>query len=346
MTATAAEPHKGIACAGNWVVDRVKVIDSYPYENGLAYISEEAIGGGGCAHNVSLSLAKFDATLEIHALGLIGDDSNADYLMAQCAQYPNINTRRLHRTHLERTSYTDVFCVKGKGQRTFFHYRGANRLFGPQTASLDDLRVDLFHLGYPLLLDAMDEPDDQFKTVAARFLHEIQLRNIKTSIDLVSEESDRYGRIVIPALAYTNFCIINDFEAQKLSGVPFRDGNRLLTGNIRKAARTILDYGVNELVVIHFPEGACLMAREGSEILQASLEIPDDWIAGSAGAGDSFCAGMLYGIYQGWSHDKSLRFAVCAGGMNLSDLTTTGGIRPWQEIFAMEEKFPYRTDVF
>jgi hypothetical protein len=28
--------------------------------------------------------------------------------------------------------------------------------------------------------------------------------------------------------------------------------------------------------------------------------------------------------------------------MNLSDLTTTGGIRPWQEVFEMEEKFPYR----
>ena len=342
----AAEPRKGIACAGNWIVDRVKVIDSYPYENGLANILEEAVGGGGCAHNVALSLAKFDATLELHALGLIGDDPNADYLIAECSQYPNINTSQLHRSHSERTSYTDVFCVRGKGQRTFFHYRGANRLFGPQTANLDDLQVDLFHLGYLLLLDTMDQPDTQFKTIAARFLHEIQLRNVKTSIDLVSEDSDRYTRIVVPALAYTDFCIINDFEAERLSGVPFRDGDKLLTRNIRKAARTILDYGVNELVVIHFPEGACLVTRQRSEILQPSLEVPDGCVAGSAGAGDSFCAGMLYGIYKGWSHDKSLRFAVCAGGLNLSDLTTTGGMRPWQEIFAMEGKFPYRKNVF
>jgi hypothetical protein len=28
--------------------------------------------------------------------------------------------------------------------------------------------------------------------------------------------------------------------------------------------------------------------------------------------------------------------------MNLSDLTTTGGIRPWEEVFEMEKKFPYR----
>jgi len=28
--------------------------------------------------------------------------------------------------------------------------------------------------------------------------------------------------------------------------------------------------------------------------------------------------------------------------MNLSDLTTTGGIRPCAEVFEMEGKFPYR----
>jgi sugar/nucleoside kinase (ribokinase family) len=51
---------------------------------------------------------------------------------------------------------------------------------------------------------------------------------------------------------------------------------------------------------------------------------------------------VLYGLYRGWSHEKTLRFAVCAGAMNLSDLTTTGGIRPWEEVFDMEKKFPYR----
>ena len=42
----------GIACGGIWVVDMVKVIDLYPQENSIAYISEASRGGGGCAHNV------------------------------------------------------------------------------------------------------------------------------------------------------------------------------------------------------------------------------------------------------------------------------------------------------
>jgi sugar/nucleoside kinase (ribokinase family) len=159
-------------------------------------------------------------------------------------------------------------------------------------------------------------------------------------------ESDRYSEIVRPALKYTNFCIINDFEAEKVSGVALRSGGKILPQSLKKAANAILEYGVNTMVVVHFPEGAYLLARDRSEIMQPSLELPDDFVAGSTGAGDSFCAGMLYGVYQGWSYDKTLRFAVCAGGMNLSDLTTTGGIRPWKEVFEMEERFPYRANVF
>src|SRR5215472_776732 len=155
---------KGIACAGNWTVDLVRLINCYPRENGLAEIVEEAIGGGGCAHNVILSLARFDAGLDLHAVGLLGDDPNGDFLRSQCSQFPNINTSQLRRTNVERTSYTHVYSVKGTAQRTFFHYRGTNRLFGPEHVNLDDLPAALFHLGYPLLLDAMDQRDCELGT--------------------------------------------------------------------------------------------------------------------------------------------------------------------------------------
>ena len=333
---------KGIACAGNWTVDLVKVIDCYPRENELAEIVEEAMGGGGSAHNVILSLARFDATLDLYAVGLLGDDPNGNFLRSQCSQFPNINTSQLRRTNVERTSYTQGYSVKGTPRRTFFHYRGTNRLFGPEDVTLDDLPVALFHLGYPLLLDAMDQQDHEYQTVGARFLREAQKHGIRTSIDLVSLDSDRYDEIVAPALQFTNFCIINDFEAEKVSGTALRSEGKMLAENLKKAANAIFECGVNDLVVIHFPEGAYLLARDRNEIVQPSLQLPDEFIAGSTGAGDSFCAGMLYGIHQGWSYDKTLRFAVCAGGMNLSDVTTTGGIRPWDEIFGMEKRFPYR----
>lgn len=338
-----AEEHRaGIACGGNWVVDLVKVIDLYPQENSIAYISEISQGGGGLAHNVVIALAKFDATLPLYALGVIGNDAYGDYLVQQCRYFPNINIEQLRRTDLDATAYTDVFSVKASERRTYFHYPGTNRLFQPSHVDLDHLPVWMFHLGYLLLMDAMDQPDAEFGTVAARFLAQLQCRNIRTSIDLVSEDSDRFPKIVPPSLKYTDYCIINDWEAEKLAGIPLRVNGKLLPENLSKIGAAILAFGVRDLVVIHFPEGGYLRARSGLELLQPSLDLPDDYIVGSSGAGDSFCAGILYGLYQGWDHDQILRFATCAGGLNLSDLTTTGGIQPWQEVQRMEKRFPYR----
>ena len=336
------DPRRGIACGGNWVLDLVKVVDLYPPESSIANITAESMGGGGCSFNVTLNLAIFDNSLELYALGMIGNDSYGDFLVDQFRKYPHVHLEQLRRTSKDGTSYTDVFNVASTGRRTFFHYRGANRLFCPHDVDLDKLPVDLFHLGYLNLLDAMYQPDDQFQTVAARFLAQMRERNIKTSIDLVSEDSNRYRQIVPPALKFTTYCIINDFEAEKLSGILIRQERALILGNLKRIATAILALGVDELVVIHFPEGAYLLTKDRGEILQPSLDLPEGYIVGSTGAGDSFCAGVLYGLYRGWSHEKTLRFAVCAGAMNLSDLTTTGGIRPWEEVLEMEKKFPYR----
>ena len=332
----------GIACAGNWTLDLVKVIDYYPPESALVSINAESMGGGGSSFNVTLNLAKFDSRLDVYALGVIGNDAYGDFLLGQFRGYSHVHLEQLRRTSQDGTSYTDVFNVASTGHRTFFHYRGANRLFSPADVNLDALAVDLFHLGYLNLLDAMYQPDDQFETAAARLLARVRERNIKTSIDLVSEDNDRYKHIVPPALRFASYCIINDFEAAKVSGIPIRQGQALILGNLRSIATAILALGVDELVVIHFPEGAYLLTKDHSEILLPSLHLPEGYIVGSTGAGDSFCAGMLYGLHRAWSHAKSLRFAVCAGAMNLSDLTTTGGIQPWEEVFKMEQKFPYR----
>jgi len=337
-----ADQRSGIACGGIWVVDTVKVIDHYPQENSIAYISEMSRGGGGAAHNVVIDLARFDAALPLHALGLIGNDAYGDYLVELCREFPNINLDQLRRTDQAGTSYTDVFSIKASGRRTYFHYPGTNRLFQPQHVDLDKLKVKMFHLGYLLLMDAMDQPDAEFGTVAARFLSQVQSRGIKTSIDLVSEDSTRFRHIVPPALKYTDYCIINDWEAEKLTGIPLRVGGKLVPENLEKIGATILDFGVKDLVVIHFPEGGYLRSRGGVELLQPSLELTDDFIVGSTGAGDAFCAGILYGLYQDWDHDRTLRFATCAGGMNLNDLTTTGGSKSWQEVLEMEKRFPYR----
>src|SRR5208283_4573531 len=115
---------KSIACGGNWIVDLVKVVDHYPHESSIANITAESMGGGGCAFNVPLNLAIFDNSLDLYALGVIGNDPYGDFLINQFGKYPNVHLDQLRRTSKDGTSYTDVFNVASTGHRTFFHYRG------------------------------------------------------------------------------------------------------------------------------------------------------------------------------------------------------------------------------
>jgi len=62
-------------------------------------------------------------------------------------------------------------------------------------------------------------------------------------------------------LRYTIFCIINDFEGEKLSGIPIRSGTRISSHQLKKIAKVLFEHGVNDLVVIHFPEGATFSPR-------------------------------------------------------------------------------------
>jgi sugar/nucleoside kinase (ribokinase family) len=194
-------------------------------------------------------------------------------------------------------------------------------------------------------LDRMDEEDTEFGTVAARFLHELQKREIKTSLDLVSENSERFARIVRPALRFCNFLIINDFESEKVTGIPIRSADRIIKKNLKPIAKKIFEYGVSDMVVIHFPEGGYLLTNNDEEILQPSLSLPEDFIAGSTGAGDSFCAGILYGLYRQWDILTTIRLAICAGAQNLADVTTTGAIGAWQDIMKLADRYSFRLDI-
>ena len=195
-----------------------------------------------------------------------------------------------------------------------------NALWHGQGLDFQKTKARIFHLACLLLLDALDEPDAKFGTKAARLLAAAQSAGLKTSVDVVSEDSDRFAKIVLPVLKHVDYCILNEIEAGKTTGFKIRqlDG-RLDTVALRHAAGALLQSGVRELVVIHFPEGGFARTRKGDDVWQPSLKLPEKFVAGTAGAGDAFCAGVLLGLHEGWALNKSLLTGVCAAAASLWD---------------------------
>jgi sugar/nucleoside kinase (ribokinase family) len=140
-----------------------------------------------------------------------------------------------------------------------------------------------------------------------------------------------------------DYCILNEIEAGKTTGFKIRQDNGVLdTVSLRHAAGALLQHGVQELVIIHFPEGGFARTRKGEDVWQSSVRLPAKWIAGTAGAGDAFCAGALLGLHEGWPLDRCLQAAVCAAAMSLSDPTCTEGMQPLNACLAVGKKYGFQ----
>lgn len=335
-------PRNGILAGGNWIVDAVKMIDVWPQQDALANITSESKGTGGSPFNVLVDLALLGAKFPLEAVGMVGNDGNGRYILDHCEKL-GIATRNLHVSEEVPTSYTDVMTVAGSGRRTFFHARGANALLDDQDFDFSKTQSKLFHLGYLLLLDKLDQPCPTHGTVAAKVLARARAAGMKTSVDVVSEDSDRFAKIVLPALKHTDYCIMNEFEAGHVTGHKIRIGSDLDRGALRASMEALLHAGVKERVVVHFPEGGCALGTDGSWVEHGSVTLPAGYIKGAAGAGDAFTAGVLHGWHEGQSVAEQLRLGVCAAAANLSDETCTGGLRSATECLALGSTHGFRS---
>ncbi len=345
MKKSSSDTHSGLLAGGNWVIDQVKLIDIYPQPEQLANIRRQSVGTGGAPFNVLVDLAKSGAPFPLFGAGLVGKDALGEQVLDTCRSH-NIDVRYLSGTPKAPTSYTDVMTEQGHGRRTFFHARGANALWRGADLDFNKVRPRIFHLGYLLLLDALDQPDPRFGTRAARLLAQAQEAGVKTSVDVVSEDSDRFARIVNPALRHVDYCILNEIEAAKTTGFKIRQPDGPLdTVALRHAAGALLQRGVGELVVIHFAEGAFARTRRGEDFWQPSLRVPQKAIGGTAGAGDAFCAGVLLGLHEGWELQRALLTGVCVAAASLSDATCTAGVKSLNSSLALARKYGVRAPI-
>lgn len=337
--------HKGIAIAGNIVADTVKIIDSYPTPGMLSSILSVNRAHGGSVPNMGIDLKLMDPGADVRAVGLVGDDENGEYLLGRMASC-GVNVGGVQRIAGAVTAFTDVMTVRGTGERTFFHARGANSLFAPEHIDFSALAgCGIFHIAYALLLDAMDAPDAEYGTVMARVLAEATRRGFTTSMDVVSENGHRFADVVTPSLRHCDYVIINEIEASGISGIPARDNlGRLVVANIPEILRVLLDKGVRRLVAIHTPEGGWCMEKDGTVTFRPSLKLPAGWVKGTVGAGDAFCAGMLYALNNGAAIGRALDTGAAAAACVLGNQGGFG-MKPFGDIETMLLEMPRRTDV-
>ena len=310
----------GIAIAGSILVDKINEISAYPSVGELTQIRAVKRAVGGCVPNVAIDLKTLSPETDIYAIGKVGQDDEKTFLLHELGDR-GIDLTGIRVSRKERTSFTEVMSIVG-GQRTFFTYPGASAAFGLSDMNFESFKADMLHLGYFLLLDKVDGGDGEKILAKAKSL------GIKTSIDLVSENSDRY-KLVIPCLKYTDNVIINESEAGKIADMePTKE-------NLKAIAQKIMSYGIGERVIIHMPALSVCLSKDGTYTTLPSYDLPKGFIQGTTGAGDAFCAGALLGIYLGKSDEEILAIASKAAVGALSAADAVSGMKSLSELDAL-----------
>jgi len=331
----------GIMAGGNWCVDCVKVIDSYPQLDALGLILSEKRSNGGGPYNLLKDLAKLGADFSLIGIGLLGDDENGRYIIEECRAL-GIDISQMILTPNTPTSYTDVMSVDSSARRSFFHQKGANALLAENHFNFDDTKAKIFHLAYINLLDSLEKTCGDGSAGATNVLRRAKEADLQTSVDLVSFPRDDFSETVKPSMPYIDTLFLNELEATWLTGLELKTESGILPAIVKKALGIIFDMGVKQRVVMHFPEGAMVLENGGQIMGQGSIRIPEKKIAGATGAGDAFAAGFLYGLHQEWSMNRCLELGVCAAASCLFDSTTSNGILPLDACLELGHKFGFR----
>lgn len=330
---------KGICIAGQICVDNIYPCMTYPREGELACILDGIKKAtGGLINNTAMDLARLEPALPITVSGCLGPDADGLFIRQALGAFPNIDLSELREEGT--TAFTAVITNEVTKGRTFFTYPGVNASYDESKIDWDAIagKADIFHIGYILVLPALDREDPEYGTKMARLLCHAQEHGLKTSIDIVSETGERFKKIVPPALRYVNYCIINELEAQGSTDIRLRGENgELLTDNIPAALRKLHEMGVSEWAVIHAPEGGYGLDRDGSFVSIPSIRFPEGYIKATTGAGDAFCAGVLAGAERGYTMAEAIEIGICSAGASLSEEDTNSGVKPVEEVLKLRK---------
>ncbi len=327
----------GIAVAGSIISDIFYKIDAYPKEGFLAEIraSEGHAGGTG---NIIQDLAKLDPGMPIEVCGIIGEDEQAKVFLDEVSSYSNVCLDMVKREG--ETSVTLVMNAQDTKQRTFFFLPAASDQFGMDDVDWDNLHASVFLLEYVLALAKADQEDEEYGTHGARMLHEAKRQGMYTAIDAVSKQGAQASKVIACALRYTDYCSINELEAEEATGIDLTSTKAALAAGAETALRKLQALGVSKWAVIHSSKCSYgLDCESGLFYAVPSLELPEGFIKGSNGAGDAFCAGILYAAQRGDRLEEALKLASACAACSLSEENGSDGMRSYGEVLELAKEY-------
>ncbi len=295
---------------GIYVVDVLgRPIDQFPEKGKLALFDELEIHTGGCANNTAIALTRLGVSAG--AMGKVGTDAFGD-LILQGLVDNGIDTAGMHQDASASTSFTFV-AVASDGERTFYHYIGANGELCEADLNWDVIKsVKILHIAGALVMPRFDGAP------MANVLREAKTLGITTSLDTAYDATGRWMETLEPCLPYVDMFMPSIVEAQHLTGL---SGYREIVQFLRR------NYGIHTIVIKMGENGSYASTPEAEYIAPAYPVNAVD----ATGAGDAYVAGFLAGTIMGWDLKATAELASATGAACVTAIGTTAGIQNLEE---------------
>ena len=295
---------------GIYVVDVLgRPIDQFPDKGKLALFDELEIHTGGCANNTAIALARLG--ISAGAMGKVGTDAFGD-LILQGLVDDGIDTAGMQQDESASTSFTFV-AVASDGERTFYHYIGANGEFSETDLNWEIIKnTKIFHIAGALVMPRFDGAP------MANVFREAKTLGITTSLDTAYDATGKWMETLEPCLSYVDMFMPSIVEAQHLTGL----------SDHREIVQFLRDnYGIHTIVIKMGENGSYASTPEAEHLASAYPVNAVD----ATGAGDAYVAGFLAGTIMGWDLKATAELASATGAACVTAMGTTAGIQNLEE---------------
>lgn len=300
-----------ILCVGQLVADiLVHDVDQISFDVDTRRVDQIVIESGGDCLNTAIALRKLGA--DVGCIGILGEDPLGDYLHGVLGDN-RIDDQGIVFDNACATSSV-VVLINQKGERVFLYYGGANDILTFDKVDQDMVKAaKIVHVGGAYLLPRFDGNGarDLFKLA--------QAEDAFTTMDVTWDTTGRWMKIIEPCLPYLDLFMPSINEAKEICQ----------TTEVEKMAEVLKGKGVKNVIIKMGKDGSYVDAF-GQAYQQNPYHVP---VVDTTGAGDSFVAGVLYGLSQGWEIGAITQFASAVSAHCIQALGATNGIPSHEMIF-------------
>ena len=272
------------------------------FETGSSPAEDIRISFGGDAMNEASVLAALGKKVYLETV--IGNDAEGRMIQNRCEELGIELCDKVSREEM-RTG-VNVVLVQKNGERNFLTNRNG---------SLRNLKLEDIRRPYPedigiLCFASIFVFPEIGKKELVKIFQQAKEQEIIICADMTKRKKGETVEDLAEALSYVDYLIPNEEEVFLLTGEK----------NVEEAANVLHQVGIKHVIIKCGSRGCYVSSKDKKMQIPAVEGIrPVD----TTGAGDSFAAGFIYGLSQGWSLEESARFGNECGARAVQQIGAT-----------------------